>query len=103
MTRRPSRRAVRFVGVLFSLVMLVGCILVARRLTSTTWPLQEARLPFVAVAGGAYLASFGFRAFGWRRLFPPEQRPDGSRCLAACGAAAASGAVLPFRLDYVVK
>ena len=28
---------------------------------------------------------------------------DRARCLAACGAAAASGIVLPFRLDYLVK
>ena len=53
-------------------------------------------------ASAAYLASFIFRALGWQRLFPGE-RPDRSRCLAACGAAAASGVVLPFRLDYVVK
>jgi hypothetical protein len=36
-------------------------------------------------------------------LFPPDQQPDQARCLASVGAAAASGAVLPFRLDYVVK
>ena len=29
--------------------------------------------------------------------------PDQARCLASVGAAAASGAVLPFRLDYLVK
>ena len=54
-------------------------------------------------AGVAYLASFVFRALGWQRLFPAASRPDRSRCLAACGAAAASGAILPFRLDYLVK
>jgi hypothetical protein len=54
-------------------------------------------------AGAAYLASFVFRALGWQQLFPATSRPDRSRCLAACGAAAASGVVLPFRLDYVVK
>ena len=53
-------------------------------------------------ASAAYLGSFIFRALGWQRLFPGE-RPDRSRCLAACGAAAASGVVLPFRLDYMVK
>jgi hypothetical protein len=76
--------------------------LAARRLTSTSWPLQEANVILVLGASGAYLASFVFRALGWQRLFPGE-RPDRSRCLAACGAAAASGVVLPFRLDYVVK
>jgi hypothetical protein len=50
-----------------------------------------------------YCASFGFRALGWRRMFPSAVRPGRAGCLAACGAAAASGAVLPFRLDYLVK
>lgn len=57
----------------------------------------------VALAGSLYFASFILRALGWRKLFPARERPDRSRCLAACGAAAASGAVLPFRLDYLVK
>ena len=78
-------------------------MLVARHLTDASWPLDGARVYLVFLAGGLYLASFGFRAFGWRQLFPSRERPDGARCLASCGAAAASGVVLPFRLDYVVK
>jgi hypothetical protein len=76
---------------------------VARYLSDTSWPLEGANVPLVFLAGGAYLASFCFRAFGWHQLFPSRERPDGARCLAACGASAASGVVLPFRLDYVVK
>jgi hypothetical protein len=57
----------------------------------------------VALAGGLYFASFILRALGWQKLFPAPERPDRARCLAACGAAAASGVVLPFRLDYLVK
>ena len=82
---------------------LTACFLVARRLTSASWPLQQAEVDFVFVAGAAYLASFGFRALGWQRVFPSRQRPDCARCLAACGVSAASGTVLPFRLDYLVK
>ena len=78
-------------------------MLVGRRLTGTTWPLQERSSTSSAPAAVAYLASFVFRALGWQRLFPRATRPDRSRCLAACGAAAASGVVLPFRLDYLVK
>ena len=78
-------------------------MLVARHLTDASWPLDGARVSLVFLAGALYLASFGFRAFGWRQLFPSRERPDGARCLASCGAAAASGVVLPFRLDYVVK
>jgi hypothetical protein len=90
-------------GVAFSVVTIVACALVARHLTHTSWPLDNASVAFVALGGTAYLASFGFRALGWHHLFPERERPDRARCLAACGTAAASGTVLPFRLDYVVK
>jgi hypothetical protein len=90
-------------GLALSLLSLAACVLVARHLTDASWPLDGARVLVVFLAGGLYLASFGFRAFGWRQLFPRRERPDGARCLASCGAAAASGVVLPFRLDYVVK
>ncbi len=90
-------------GVAFCALSLVAGVLVARRLTSASWPLQDAELSFVLVSAAAYCASFGFRAIGWRRMFPSPGRPERSGCLAACGAAAASGTVLPFRLDYLVK
>src|SRR5204862_4575808 len=89
-------------GIAFSIVIVGACFVTARRLTTTAWPLQEANVALVLTASAAYLASFFLRALGWQRLFPGD-RPDRSRCLAACGAAAASGVVLPFRLDYAVK
>ena len=98
-----DQRRRRASGALFAVVAALACWLVGRRLTSTSWPLERAQLDLVGAAGAAYLASFIFRALGWQRLFPADERPDRSRCLAACGAAAASGVVLPFRLDYVVK
>jgi len=96
------RRARVGAGVAFSVVVVAACFLTARRLTTTGWPLERANLTLVLTASTAYLSSFFLRALGWQRLFPGD-RPDRSRCLAACGAAAASGVVLPFRLDYVVK
>src|SRR3954470_9035318 len=90
-------------GLGLSLGSLAACVLLARHLTDASWPLDGARVFLVLLAGGLYVASFGFRAFGWHQLFPSRERPDGARCLAACGAAAASGVVLPFRLDYLVK
>jgi uncharacterized membrane protein YbhN (UPF0104 family) len=89
-------------GVAVCVFVVALCVVAGRRLTSTSWPLQNTNVGLVVAAGSAYLVSFILRAFGWQRLFPGE-RPDRSRCLAACGAAAASGIVLPFRLDYVVK
>jgi hypothetical protein len=92
-----------FGGLAFCLLSLGAFVLVARYLSDASWPLEGAHEPLVFLAGCSYLASFGFRAFGWHQLFPSHERPDRARCLAACGAAAASGVFLPFRLDYVVK
>jgi hypothetical protein len=107
-SRAPARALVRrrgrlLAGCAFAVLTLAGCVLVARHLTHTSWPLQRAHMGLVALAGGLYFASFILRALGWQKLFPARERPDRARCLAACGAAAASGAVLPFRLDYLVK
>ena len=82
---------------------MAASVLLARRLTHASWPLDGVE-PFLASAAAfAYLASFVFRARAWRRLFPPDQCPDQARCLASVGAAAVTGAVLPFRLDYLIK
>jgi len=98
----PSRR--RFTaGVVFAVITVAACVLVGQRLTHSSWPLAHARTLLVAIAAVCYFASFVARARGWHRLFPREQQPDQARCLASVGAAAASGAVLPFRLDYFVK
>jgi len=90
-------------GVVFATVTLLASVLLARRLTGASWPLAHARMLLVAVAVVCYFVSFVVRARGWRRLFPPSERPGQARCLASVGAAAASGIVLPFRLDYLIK
>jgi hypothetical protein len=90
-------------GLAFVLLSVAAAILVGRRLTQASWPLDHAQPALAAAAALSYLASYLFRARGWHRLFPPDECPDQARCLASVGAAAASGAVLPFRLDYLVK
>jgi hypothetical protein len=90
-------------GVAFALLTVAASVLLGRRLTHSSWPLADVSPPFAAAAGFAYVVSFVFRARGWHRLFPAGQCPDQARCLASVGAAAASGAVLPFRLDYLIK
>jgi hypothetical protein len=100
--RAVSRR--RLVGsVCFAVLTVAAALLVGRRLTHSSWPLDHVE-PWLAVAAAlAYLASFFLRARAWHRLFPPEECPGQAGCLASVGAAAASGAVLPFRLDYLIK
>ena len=90
-------------GVGFAAVTLLACVFLGRRLTGSSWPLEHARMLLVIAAGVCYFASFVLRARGWRRLFPRDECPDQARCLASVGAAAASGIVLPFRLDYLIK
>jgi len=97
-----SRRRLVF-AFAFAAVTVGACLLLGRRFTHTTWPLQRAHMGLVAGAASLYFTSYVLRALGWQKLFPASARPDRARCLAACGAAAASGAVLPFRLDYLVK
>jgi uncharacterized membrane protein YbhN (UPF0104 family) len=90
-------------SLVFAAVTVGALVLLGRRFTHTSWPLQRANLGLVAAAVALYFASFVLRALGWQKLFPAGGRPDRARCLAACGASAASGVVLPFRLDYLVK
>jgi uncharacterized membrane protein YbhN (UPF0104 family) len=102
-TRRGLAPRTLLAGMAFCALSVAACFLLARRLTGASWPLERANLGLVGLAAAGYVASFGFRALGWQRIFPTTDRPHSSRCLAACGASAASGTVLPFRLDYVVK
>src|SRR5690242_2353062 len=102
----PATRARRWrivAASVFALLTIGTTVLVGGRLSHTSWPLERAHMNLVGLAAVLYFASFVLRALGWRKLFPSEHRPGRSRCLAACGAAAASGVVLPFRLDYAVK
>src|SRR4051794_22549313 len=97
-----SRRRV-LAGVAFAVTTIVVGVMLGKHLTGTSWPLQRANMSLVAAAGSLYFASYVLRALGWQKLFPVGARPGRATCLTACGAAAASGVVLPFRLDYVVK
>lgn len=98
----PSRRRL-LAGVAFAAFTLGVSVLLARRLTHTSWPLERAHMGLVSGAVALYFTSYVLRALGWQKLFPVAGRPGRGRCLTACGAAAASGVILPFRLDYVVK
>jgi len=90
-------------GAAFAAVTVIACVLLGRRLTDSSWPLAHARIVLVVAATFCYFVSFVVRARGWRRLFPRDECPGQAGCLASVGAAAASGVVLPFRLDYLVK
>jgi uncharacterized membrane protein YbhN (UPF0104 family) len=98
-----GRRRRVVAGIVFALVTTAALVLVGRRLTTSSWPLAHAETLLVLDATACYFASFVLRARGWHRLFPGQEQPSQARCLASVGAAAASGVVLPFRLDYLIK
>ena len=99
----PYGRRWTIATALFAAGTLGATVLLGRRLTHTSWPLERAHMGLVGGRRRPVLPSYVLRALGWQKLFPPAARPGRSRCLTACGAAAASGVILPFRLDYVVK
>jgi uncharacterized membrane protein YbhN (UPF0104 family) len=78
-------------------------VLAAQHFAETGWPLANADFELVGAAGGFFLLSYAFKAFGWHRLFAPAQRPHKMALAAAGGAAAVGGAALPGRFDDVVR
>lgn len=87
-----------------SAVLGIGvAVLAARHFTETGWPLANADFQLVGAAGGFFLLSYTFKAWGWHRLFAPTQRPHRMALAAAGGAAAVGGAALPGRFDDVVR
>jgi hypothetical protein len=56
-------------GLLFAAITSLACLLLARLLTGSSWPLAHVRPQLVAAAGFCYFVSFVVRARGWRRLF----------------------------------
>jgi hypothetical protein len=87
-----------------SAVLAVGiAVLAARHFADAGWPLANANLKLVAAAGALFVVAYGFKAFGWERLFVPAERPGPLALVAAGGAASVSGAALPGRFDDVVR
>jgi uncharacterized membrane protein YbhN (UPF0104 family) len=94
----------RLVVNLISGVLAVGvAVLAARHFAETGWPLAHADFRLLAAATGFFLLSYLFKAYGWHRLFAPDDRPHRLALAAAGGAATVGGAALPGRLDDVVR
>src|SRR4051812_17707017 len=89
--RPPPFPAPRRLFNVFSIVLvLVVGALVARHFATSGWPIHRADPLLVGIAGGLFLLSYGFKAFGWQRLFSADSRPT-ALTLAAAGGCAAVG------------
>lgn len=78
-------------------------VLAARHFAHIGWPFAGADFRFVAAAGLLFLLGYAFKAYGWHRLFAPEERPRPLTLAASCGAASVTGAALPGRFDDAVR
>ena len=98
-----TRRARIIFNVVSGLVAVGVGILTARHFVANGWPIRHADALGVVTAGSLFLAAFGFKAWGWHRLFRHDQRPDVLGLAAAGGAATVTGLALPGRADEVVR
>lgn len=93
----------RLLNVLSVLVAAAVAVLVARHFARAGWPIHEANVPLVMLAGAALLGSYALKAWGWSRLFRAEQRPAVLTLAAAGGAASVGGVALPGRCDELIR
>jgi len=98
-----TRRARITFNVVGSVIGLGVAILTTRHFVQNGWPLGEANVLGVVGAGALFLAAYGFKAWGWQRLFRHDQRPGTLALAAAGGAATVTGLALPGRADEVVR
>jgi len=77
--------------------------LAGRSLIDSGWPLGPGNPGLVAAAGLLFVLAYGFKAYGWRRLFRANERPGPLALAAAGGGASIMGVVLPGRFDEMIR
>jgi hypothetical protein len=78
-------------------------LLAARHFATTSWPLSKGEPALLAAAGLLLVLAQGFKAYGWGRLFTPDERPRPLALAAGNGGAALVGVVLPGRFDDATR
>jgi hypothetical protein len=98
-----SRRGKVALTAASALLAIALTLLAVRHFAVTGWPLSHGN-PGLLVAGGLLLlAAYGFKAYGWERLFAVGERPRPIALAAANGGASVTGIALPGRFDDVVR
>jgi uncharacterized membrane protein YbhN (UPF0104 family) len=98
-----SRRGRLAVSVGLAIVTTTILAAAGRSLLDAGWPLARGNPALVAAAGLLFVLAYGFKAYGWRRLFRADGRPGPLALAAAGGGASIMGVVLPGRFDEVVR
>lgn len=81
---------------------IVVALLAARQFATAPWPLSGGH-PGSLVTAGLLLLAQALKAFGWARMFAPEERPTALALAAGNGGAALIGVVLPGRFDDAMR
>jgi hypothetical protein len=98
-----SRRVRIAVNAVFVTGALAAAALTILHFINSGWPLASADPLLVVAAGILFLFAYAFKAWGWQRLFPEEQRPEALTLAAAGGAASVGGVALPGRFDEAIR
>jgi uncharacterized membrane protein YbhN (UPF0104 family) len=98
-----SRRVRIVVNAAFVAVAIVASVLTALHFAHSGWPLAHANPGLVVAAGFLFLGGYAFKAWGWQRLFAPDERPQALTLAAAGGAASVGGVALPGRFDEAIR
>lgn len=86
-----------------AIVLLVVAVVGGRKFAHNGFALRHADPLLLTGATFLFLIAYAFKAWGWQRLFPDEDRPGASALAFAGGAACVGGVALPGRLDDALR
>ena len=98
-----SKRGRLAVSLGFAVITTAVLAVVGRSLVHSGWPLAHGNPALVTAAGLLFALAYGFKAYGWRRLFRKTERPGPFALAAAGGGASLMGLALPGRFDEMVR
>jgi Lysylphosphatidylglycerol synthase TM region len=98
-----SRRGQWVLTIGSSMVVLALAFLVVRHFATTSWPLASGNPGVLVATGLLLLLAQALKAYGWGRLFTPDERPKVLALAAGNGGAALIGVVLPGRFDDAMR
>jgi hypothetical protein len=87
----------------YGAVAIALALLAVRHFATSSWPLSNGNPGVLLAAGLLLLVAQAFKAFGWARLFTPDERPTPLALAAGNGGAALIGVVLPGRFDDAAR
>ena len=78
-------------------------LLAVHHYSTSSWPLSSGRPSLLVTIGLLLIVAQALKAYGWGRLFTPEERPKVVALAAGNGGAALIGVVLPGRFDDAMR